>query len=121
MLAPIVDTSVKRTLGYNIDTRDFFGGAGVLLSQKLAAYLDAAEQKKMNAAIVDSLNGNKPVSWKSGANPNISGSSTSVGVEMVGGKPCRKQRNLVNVGGREVVDEQVYCRANDGTWVAYKV
>ncbi len=61
----------------------------------------------------------RPVAWNSARNTGVSGSATVTAVQReASGGECRMVRETAYIKGEEVVQNNRYCRGNDGQWVA---
>ncbi len=110
------------------------GGAGMLVGSSIGRRLDDQDRQRAEYATQQALAQPvyyqsptaptapppaQPVAWNSARNAGVSGSSTVTQVQrQAGGGECRMVRETAYIKGEEVVQNNRYCRGNDGQWVA---
>ncbi len=101
------------------------GIVGAAAGNAIGAELDEADRLRAQQATYNALeapvygSGGQQISWNSQQNQGVYGSSQVVDTgKTAAGYECRRVREVAYVQGREIQQDNVYCRDGQGRWVA---
>lgn len=92
---------------------------GMALGAIIGETLDEVDELKAQMATMTALKSEdgKSVRWESDVNDNVGGQVRITNTSSTSETDCKAVSHILNVNGKEILEEQNYCLSSDGSWV----